>query len=79
MLSCMTDRRVRHLPVMDDEELVGIISIGDVVKTRMEELENESASLRNFISARQWREQFLRFGPNGADATGAFGEHERPR
>lgn len=63
VMSCMTDRRVRHLPVMDHDRLVGIVSIGDVVKTRMAELQEESDTLRNYIEARQWRELYLRMGP----------------
>jgi len=55
----MTDRRVRHLPVLDGDTLVGIISIGDVVKARMADLENESESLREYIAGREWRELYL--------------------
>ncbi|HLI12201.1 MAG TPA: CBS domain-containing protein [Alphaproteobacteria bacterium] len=46
----MTMRRIRHLPVFEDGELVGIISIGDVVKNRLEELSAESDMLRNYIA-----------------------------
>ena len=42
----MTLRRVRHVPVIDDGQLVGIVSIGDAVKARLEELEFESRILR---------------------------------
>jgi len=45
----MTNRRVRHIPVLDGGRLVGIISIGDVVKSRLEELSAESDLLRNYI------------------------------
>jgi CBS domain-containing protein len=62
VLSLMSGRRIRHLPVMQGEELVGIISIGDVVKTRINELEDESSSLRSYISGRQWLEHHDRFG-----------------
>ena len=55
VLACMTDRRVRHLPVMDDGELVGIISIGDVVKARINTLETESETMREYIAGREWR------------------------
>lgn len=43
----MTDRRVRHLPVMDEGRLAGIVSIGDVVRYRLEDLETESNVLRD--------------------------------
>ena len=45
----MTNRRVRHIPVLEDGRLCGIISIGDVVKNRLEELSAESDMLRNYI------------------------------
>jgi CBS domain-containing protein len=59
VMACMTDRRVRHLPVLDGDVLVGIISIGDVVKARMADLESESESLREYIAGREWRELYL--------------------
>lgn len=46
----MTENRVRHVPVLDNGELIGIVSIGDVVKTRMEELEAEQAQLQSYIT-----------------------------
>jgi CBS domain-containing protein len=46
----MTQRRVRHVPVVDDGRLVGIVSIGDVVKTRMEELETSREQLQAYIA-----------------------------
>jgi CBS domain-containing protein len=45
----MTDHRVRHVPVVEDGALVGIVSIGDVVKARLDELEAERAQLVDYI------------------------------
>lgn len=47
----MTERRIRHLPVMQGDTLLGIISIGDVVKQRISEIEHESEALKQYISA----------------------------
>ncbi|HJQ48641.1 MAG TPA: CBS domain-containing protein [Amycolatopsis sp.] len=46
----MTQRRVRHVPVLDEGRLAGIVSIGDVVKTRMEELETNQEQLQAYIA-----------------------------
>lgn len=46
----MTQRRVRHVPVLDDGRLAGIVSIGDVVKSRMEELETSHEQLQAYIT-----------------------------
>ncbi|BBU22063.1 CBS domain-containing protein [Mycobacterium xenopi] len=46
----MTENRVRHVPVVENGELVGIVSIGDVVKTRIDELEAEHAQLQSYIT-----------------------------
>ncbi|WP_156686017.1 CBS domain-containing protein [Mycobacterium sp. Marseille-P9652] len=46
----MTNNRVRHVPVLDGTKLIGIVSIGDVVKTRMEELEAEQQQLHSYIT-----------------------------
>jgi len=52
-MGLMTNHRVRHLPVMSDSRIVGIVSIGDVVKLRLEDLETESNVLRDvYIAAR---------------------------
>jgi CBS domain-containing protein len=50
IMQLMTDQRIRHLPVMEDDRLVGIISIGDVVKQRISEIEYESDALRRYIA-----------------------------
>lgn len=45
----MTKGKFRHLPVVDQGRLVGIVSIGDVVKQRLQEMERESAAMRDYI------------------------------
>jgi CBS domain-containing protein len=50
LLRLMTDRRIRHVPVVQDGTLRGIVSIGDLVKRRLEELEYESAALSQYIT-----------------------------
>lgn len=47
----MTRRRIRHMPVAEDGKLVGIISIGDVVKHKIQEVEHEAEALRDYIAS----------------------------
>jgi CBS domain-containing protein len=49
LMAVMTDERVRHLPIVEDGALVGIISIGDVVKHRVQELQAEAQTLHDYI------------------------------
>lgn len=49
-LSLMTSRRFRHLPVVDNGEMRGFISIGDLVKSRLDEVENEAEAMREYIT-----------------------------
>jgi len=49
VLQVMTEKRFRHMPVMDDGALIGLVSIGDVVKARLEELGAQAESLKNMI------------------------------
>jgi CBS domain-containing protein len=51
VMRLMTDRRVRHIPVVDDDRLAGIVSIGDVVKSRIDELETETSTLHEYLSS----------------------------
>ena len=46
----MTNRRVRHLPVLDDGHLIGIVSIGDVVKARIDQQAQEVDSLKAYVA-----------------------------
>lgn len=50
-LSLMTRRRFRHFPVVEDGALVAFISIGDLVKHKMDEVQHEAEALRNYIQA----------------------------
>jgi CBS domain-containing protein len=52
LMAMMTDRRVRHVPVVDHGSLRGMVSIGDVVKVRMGELERDRQELVEYIQAR---------------------------
>jgi CBS domain-containing protein len=49
LMERMTEGKFRHVPVVDDGRLAGIVSIGDVVKWRVHEIEDESAALRDYI------------------------------
>ncbi|MBL28618.1 MAG: inosine-5-monophosphate dehydrogenase [Rhodospirillaceae bacterium] len=51
VMETMTTRRFRHVPVMEGGSLVGVISIGDVVKYRIEQTEREAQHLREYITA----------------------------
>jgi CBS domain-containing protein len=53
VMKLMTAHRVRHLPVMEDGELIGLVSIGDLVKHRLDEKEQEAAVLRDITRARR--------------------------
>ena len=46
----MTNRRARHIPVVEEGKLIGIISIGDIVKNRLDELEDEAQQMRDYIA-----------------------------
>jgi CBS domain-containing protein len=49
-MELMTRRRIRHLPVMEKGELVGLVSIGDLVKARIDEAEHEAAELKAYVN-----------------------------
>lgn len=50
-LQTMTDRRIRHLPVVKGEKLVGFVSIGDLVKWKIAETEAEAKAMKSYLSA----------------------------
>ena len=50
-LALMTQRRIRHLPVVEGEQIRGIVSIGDLVKHRMERIEAEAEAMRSYIQS----------------------------
>lgn len=49
-MQLMTNKKIRHLPVLDEEKVVGVVSIGDVVKAVINSQKNEIDSLRNYIT-----------------------------
>jgi CBS domain-containing protein len=51
LMEQMTRFRIRHIPIVEDGELVGIVSIGDVVKRKIEETEQEALALREYIAS----------------------------
>ena len=51
IMRLMTDRRIRHVPVLEEGALAGIVSIGDVVKSRIDELQTETDTLHEYLSS----------------------------
>ena len=51
LMEQMTRHRIRHIPIVEDGKLVGIVSIGDVVKRKIEEAEHEATALREYIAS----------------------------
>lgn len=51
LMTMMTNKRVRHLPVVNGARLLGLVSIGDVVKRKIEEIEHEAQALKEYISS----------------------------
>ena len=51
VMEIMTTSHIRHIPVLDGDNIKGLISIGDVVKRKIADAENEAASLRDYIAA----------------------------
>ncbi len=52
LMALMTEKRIRHVPVVRDGQLTGLVSIGDVVKARVDELERERRELLDYVAAR---------------------------
>ena len=50
-LSLMTRRRIRHLPVIEEGRMIGLVSIGDLVKYRIERIEADAAAMRDYIQS----------------------------
>ena len=48
-LALMTKRRIRHLPVVENDRMVGFVSIGDLVKYRFDKVEQEAEEMRSYI------------------------------
>ena len=49
LMGRMTTGKFRHMPVVEQEKLIGIVSIGDVVKNRVEDIEHEAEALRDYV------------------------------
>jgi CBS domain-containing protein len=47
----MTRRRIRHLPVVEGDRMVGFVSIGDIVKYRIDRIEADAAAMRDYIQS----------------------------
>lgn len=71
LMACMSEQRIRHLPVVEQGRVLGLISIGDVIKARLSELEGQSASLEEYIAVRRWHDLYREIGPT-AYAIGAL-------
>ena len=52
LMGLMTEHHIRHIPITDGEHLVGLVSIGDVVKARFDELEHDKRDLLDYMNAR---------------------------
>ncbi|WCL53537.1 CBS domain-containing protein [Gimibacter soli] len=50
LMEMMTERRIRHVPVVEDGKLIGIVSVGDVVKERLQETQQEADALKEYIA-----------------------------
>ena len=67
LMKTMSQKRIRHLPVVDESEhLIGVISISDIVNARMNELEQESSAMHQYIEGRKWREVAMQIGRSAA-------------
>lgn len=51
LMKLMTEHKIRHIPIVKEDQLLGIVSIGDVVKRLLEKLERETEQLRTFINS----------------------------
>lgn len=51
LMATMTEKRIRHMPVVEGGKLVGVVSIGDIVKRKIETAEQEAANLRDYIAS----------------------------
>jgi CBS domain-containing protein len=63
VMGLMNEQRIRHLPVVEQGNVLGLISIGDVIKARISELEGQSATLEEYISMRRWHDLYREIGP----------------
>ena len=76
LMEQMTEGKFRHLPVVEDGQVVGIVSIGDVVKHRVMEFEREQEAMRDYIETAEELASFRRTQPNSG--LPEFGHHQCP-
>lgn len=50
VMTMMTEHRIRHVPVTENDVMVGLVSIGDIVKRRLEEIESDASAMRDYIA-----------------------------
>jgi CBS domain-containing protein len=51
VMEIMSNSKIRHIPVLDGDEIKGLISIGDIVKRKIADAENEAAAMREYIAS----------------------------
>ena len=65
----MGKHNIRHIPIMEQDKVIGMVSISDVIRARVIELEEESETMKQYIEARRWRDLSLQIGRGAAVKT----------
>ena len=77
-LALMTRRRIRHLPVVEDGRCIGLVSIGDLVKYRIERIESEAEAMRSYIQAVSPDQPRSRIVAIASSSVGRANSHSHP-